>query len=166
MKLVKMLDNKDSNLISDPINQEILKALVAAEHSPSEIAKKLNLSTLKIWRRFQKLCKAKMIEQTKTKRVGNIEKKLYRATATLYTPNQYFSLSPKNPALQEAYIIYSDIQKAMMIKLSNFSDVPEGVDPGDFSLYASMKATVEVYQNPKFQSKIIELEQKLSGYHL
>jgi len=54
----------------------------------------------------------------------------------------------------------------MLIKLSNFSDVPEGVDPGDFSLYASMKATVEVYQNPKFQSKIIELEQKLSGYHL
>jgi len=165
MKLVKMLDNKDSNLISDPVNQEILKELVAAEHSPSEIAKKLNLPTLKIWRRFQKLCKAKMIEQTKTKRVGNIEKKLYRATATWYTPHQYFSLSPKDSVLQEAYIIYSDIQKAMMIKLSNFGDVPKGVEPSDFSLYATMQATVEVYRNTEIQSKIVELEHKLSKYN-
>lgn len=52
-----------------------------------------------------------------------------------------------------------------MIKLSNFGDVPKGVEPSDFSLYATMQATVEVYRNTEIQSKIVELEHKLSKYN-
>ena len=41
MKLIKVLDQEGTNLVSDPTNQTILRELVTAEQSVSELAKKL-----------------------------------------------------------------------------------------------------------------------------
>jgi len=78
MKLVKIVDQKGANIVSDPLNQNILRELVSAERSASELAAKFNIPLLNLWRRMQKMEKANLIELTKTKKAGNIEKKLYR----------------------------------------------------------------------------------------
>lgn len=165
MKIVKVLDQEGTTLVSDPINQIILRELVLSENSVSNIAKKLNLPFLKIWRKIQKLLKANLVEQTRTEKVGNIEKKLYRATATWFTPQQYFNFSPKNRVLKEAFGIYSEIQKELMITISTYRDIPNDVDPIDFSLFANMQAFAHVCGKPEIQAKIVELGEKLLEYN-
>ncbi|MGD6853419.1 MAG: ArsR/SmtB family transcription factor, partial [Candidatus Bathyarchaeia archaeon] len=102
MKLVKVLDKESEKLVADPTNQAILKELVTAQHSISELSTQLNIPTLKLWRRIQKLQKANLVEVTSTQKVGNLEKKYYRSTATWFAPQQYFNFKPKNPKLKEA----------------------------------------------------------------
>jgi hypothetical protein len=165
MKLVKLLDQEGNTLVSDPTNQIILKNLVSAEHSISELAATLNLPTLKVWRKMQKLAKANLVEVSRTEKVGNIERKLYRATATWYAPQQFFDFKPKDPSLKAAFDIYSDIQKSLMAKISTFGDIPKDTDPIDFSLYANMQAFAQVCGEPSVQTKIAELTQKLDMYH-
>jgi len=162
MKVAKLLDAKATTLISDPLNQTILKNLVDSEYSVSELAAKLELPTLKLWRRMQQLLKASLVELSSSKKVGNLEKKLYRATATWYVPHQYFEFKPKDQNLQAAYSIYSDIQKSMMSVLSEFNEVPKGADPIDFSLFANMQAFVQVCGKSATQAKIEKLKQKLT----
>ena len=164
MKLLKLLDQQSATLVSDPINQAILKELVKSEHSVSDLAPTLNLPTLKLWRRIQKLVKANLVELTRTEKIGNIEKKLYRATATWFAPQQYFDFKPKDPNLKEAFEIYSDIQKNIMVKVSTFGDIPKDADPIDFSLYANMQAFAQVCGKPTTQAKIVELEEKLAKF--
>jgi hypothetical protein len=164
MKLVKLLDQEGNTLVSDPTNQIILRNLVTAEHSTSELAATLNLPTLKVWRRMQKLSKANLVEVCRIEKVGNIERKLYRATATWYAPQQFFDFKPKDPSLKAAFEIYSDIQKSMMAKISALGDIPKDVDPIDFSLYANMQAFAQVCGKPRIQNKIEELSQKLAAY--
>ena len=94
---MKMLDQEGTNLLSGPTNQTILRELVTSERSISELAAQFNLPTLNLWRRMQKLLKANMVELTRTQKVGNLEKKLYRATATWFAPQQYFTFTPKDP---------------------------------------------------------------------
>ena len=101
MKLVKVLDKQGSALVADPINQNLLRELVTAEYAVSDLAQKLNLPTLNVWRRMQKLQKANLIELTATRKKGNLEKKFYRSTATYFAPEQYFTFTPKNPKLSK-----------------------------------------------------------------
>jgi DNA-binding Lrp family transcriptional regulator len=162
MKLVKIVDQKGANIVSDPLNQNILRELVSAERSASELAAKFNIPLLNLWRRMQKMEKANLIELTKTKKAGNIEKKLYRATATWYAPKEYFTFKPKDPYLQEAFNIYSDIQGHLMAEMTAFSDVPKDADPMDYSLFANMQAFAQVCSNPATQAKISELKEKLA----
>ncbi len=170
MKLVKVVDQEGSNLVSDPINQKILLELVSSEQSIKALAEKFNLPTLNVWRRMQRMQKAKLIELIRTEKVGNIEKKLYRATATWYAPQQYFNFKPKDPNLREAFAIYSDIQNNLMAELTAFNDVPQEADAMDYSLFANMMAFVEVLSKPAAQTKIAKLKgeltkyQQLSGY--
>jgi hypothetical protein len=164
MKLVKLLDQESATLVSDPTNQAILKELVKSEQSVSDLAPKLNLPTLKLWRRIQKLAKANLIELTRTEKIGNIEKKLYRSTATWFAPQQYFDFKPKDPNLKAAYEIYSDIQKNLMMTVSSFGDIPKEADPIDFSLYANMQAFAQVCGKPATQKKIVDLEQALNKF--
>jgi hypothetical protein len=164
MKLVKLLDQEGTTTVSDPINQAILKELVNHQQSISELAQKLNLPPLKLWRRMQKLLKTNLVELTGTEKIGNIEKKLYRATATWYAPQQYFDFKPKDPHLQEAFEIYSNIQRSLMIEVSTFGDIPKDADPIDFSLYANMQAFATVCGKPATQAKITELQQKLATF--
>ncbi len=166
MKLVKFLDQKGTVLVSDPLNQTILKNLVMSEYSISELAVKLNMPTLKLWRRMQKLVKANFVELSSTEKVGNLEKKLYRATATGYIPqSQFLEFKPKDANLQEAFELYSDIQNKMMAIVSGFGDVPKDAYPIDYALFASMYAFAQVFKTPDIQIKIDELEKKLRAYH-
>lgn len=166
MKLIKLLDQKGTLLISDPLNQTILKNLVMSEYSASEMAAKLNMPTLKLWRRMQKLLKANLVELSRTEKVGNLDKKYYRATATGYVPQQQFlELKPKDPKLTEAFELYSEIQNKMMAVVTGFGDVPKDAYPTDYAMFASMYAFAQVFGTPDIQIKIGELAKKLSGYH-
>jgi DNA-binding Lrp family transcriptional regulator len=164
MKLVRFLDKTGQTLISDGTNITILRELVTAEYSPSELAAKLNLPTLNIWRRMQKLEKAKLIERTSTQKVGNLEKKRYRSTATYFAPNQYFNFTPKDPALTEAFSIYNSIQSKMMTKAAAYGDIPKDADPIDFSFFVNMLVFADVCGQPDVQAKIVELKDKLAKY--
>jgi hypothetical protein len=164
MKLVKLLDKESEKLVADPTNQVILKELVTAQHPISELSAQINIPTLKLWRRIQKLQKANLVEVTSTQKVGNLEKKFYRSTATWYAPQQYFNFKPKNPNLKEAYEIYTNIQNNMMARLSTFNDVPKDADPVDFSLFANMLVFAEVCSKPEVQEKIVNLKEMLTKF--
>jgi DNA-binding Lrp family transcriptional regulator len=165
MKLMKVLDREGANLALDPTNLVILRELVTAEHSASELAQKLNLPTLNIWRRMQKLQKAKLIEHTGTQKVGNIDKKLYRATATWFTPQQYFNFTPKDASLREAFEIYNSIQNRMMAKAATYGDIPKDADPVDFSFFVNMLVFADVCGKPEVQAKIVALREKLAKFN-
>ncbi len=164
MKLVKIVDQEGSNLVSDPINQKILLELVSTEQSVKALAEKFNLPTLNMWRRMQRMQKAKMVELIRTEKVGNIEKKLYRATATWYAPQQYFNFKPKDPNLQEAFAIYSEIQNSLMQELTTLNEVPKNADAIDYSLFANMTAFASVSSKPATQAKIAKLKSELAKF--
>jgi hypothetical protein len=164
MKIVKFLDQKNTTLVIDPLNQTILKNLVTKELSISELAAKMNMPTLKLWRRIQKLSKANLVILTRTEKVGNIEKKMYRATATRYVPQNFFDLKPKDTNLKAAFDIYSDIQKDMWTKVSDLGDVPANADPTDYALFASMQSFAEVCTEATTQAKLVELVKELSKF--
>jgi beta-xylosidase len=164
MKLIKVLDQKGVILVSDVLNQTILQKLVMSECSIAELSKKLNVPTLKLWRRMQKLIKANLVELSRTEKVGNLEKKLYRTTAANYVPQQLFEFKPKDANLQDAYEIYTTIQKEIMAKLWAFKEIPKEADPIDFVVYATMQAFVQVSGESSTQTKITELKQELSKF--
>ena len=60
MKLLKILNQQQTELITDPINQKILKKLIESALSVSEIAKQIDLPALTVWRRIQKLLKSQL----------------------------------------------------------------------------------------------------------
>lgn len=165
MKLVKLLDRDGSNLVSDPINITILRELVTSEQAVSDIAEKLNLSILNVWRRIQKLQNARLIEHTATKKVGNLEKKFYRSTAAFFTPQQYFNFTPKDTSLKEAFEIYNGIQNKMMAKAAAYGDIPNDADPVDFSFFVNMLVFADVCGRPEVQAKIVELKEKLFRFN-
>jgi hypothetical protein len=164
MKLLKVLDAKTAPLVNNPLNQTILRELVTAPLSASDLATQLKLSTLTTWRHMQKLQKANLIEQTETKKVGNLEKKLYRATAAWYAPQQLFSFKPKDQNLQEAFDIYQGIQNRMVAQLSAYNEIPPDAEPTDFSLFVNMLVFAEVCGRPEIQAKIVELKEKLAQF--
>lgn len=93
---------------------------------------------------------------------GNLEKKLYRSTATYFAPPQIFNFTPKNPNLIEAYEIYNNIQKKMINQTANYGDIPQNTDPIDYAFYINMTIFAEVCSQPDIQKQIINLKQKLS----
>ncbi|NLE04037.1 MAG: hypothetical protein GX638_04435 [Crenarchaeota archaeon] len=164
MKLIKLLDQEGTTLVSDAINQNILRILVSSESSVSELSRTLNIPTLKLWRRIQKLLQENLIELTSTQKVGNLEKKLYRATATQYIPYQYFNYQPKDANLKKAYKIYFEIQKQMMSATAAYGDVPKGADPIDYTLFVQMQTFTQLCGDAEIQNKIISLKEKLEKY--
>lgn len=164
MKLAKILDAHGTALASDVKNQLILKELVLSEHSVTELAEKLNIPTVTLWKRMQKLLSAGMIEVSKTKRSGNLEKKLYRAMAARYIPAEFLDLKPRDKRLSEAFEIYSQIQKVGMAFISHMNEIPEGADPVDYGIYVNMRAFAQIFGTPDFQLKVSELEETLSKY--
>ncbi len=164
MKLIRMLDQQSASLVTDTVNQIILKELVNKQQSISELSEKLEVPTLKLWRRVQKLQKAGLVEQTGTEKKNNLEIKLYRSTATYFAPQQFFNFKPKDPDLKAAFEIYSEIQGTLIAKTAAFNDVPKDADPTDYSIYVNMQIFADVCGKPEVQAKIGELEEKLSKY--
>jgi DNA-binding Lrp family transcriptional regulator len=164
MKLLRVLDGPETALASDRLNQVILRELVTSEYSVTELARRLNVSTLKLWRRMQKLVAADLIELSATKKSGNIEKKLYRATAANYVSAQLLDYKPKDPRLSEAFEVYSNIQQSMRALLSGTYEIPKEADPIDFAIYANMRAFAQVCGRRDVQERISQLDKKLADY--
>jgi DNA-binding Lrp family transcriptional regulator len=144
MKLIKMLDQQNASLVTDTVNQIILKELVNQQQSISELSEKIDVPTLKLWRRIKKLQKAGLVEQTGAEKKNNLEIKLYRSTATYFAPQQFFNFKPKDPDLKAAFEIYSETT--------------------DYSIYVNMQIFADVCGKPEIQTKIIELKEKLAKY--
>ena len=159
------MTKKAKTLISDATNLTILRELVTADLAVSDLAAKLNIPTLNVWRHIQKLEKAKLIELTGTQKVGNLEKKLYRSAATYFAPKQYFNFTPKDPSLTEAFTIYNNIQNKMMTKAAAYGDIPKDADPVDFSFFVNMLVFADVCGEPDVQAKIVELKNKLAKFN-
>jgi len=164
MKLIKFLNQEGTNLLSDSTNQTILTLLVSSEYSVSELSAKLKLPTLKTWRRMQKLANANLVELSRVEKVGNIEKKFYRATSTWFSPQQFFNFKPKDANLIAAFEIYSNFQKNLIAKILELDEVPKGADPIDFSLFANMQAFAQVWGDSAAPEKMLELKHRLSKY--
>jgi len=164
MKLVKFLDQAGTRLSSDLLNQRILRELVMSEFSATGLSRRLDVPVLKLWRRIQKLETAGLIEVSSTLKSGNIEKKLYRATATNFIPQQFLEFEPKDPQLSEVFEIYSGIHKKIVAKLANSREIPKDADPVDYSIYASMKAFAEVCGEGDFAERISRVRKMLSEF--
>ena len=166
MKLVKFLDQKGTILVSDPLNQTILKNLVQSEYSITELAQKLNIPTLKLWRRMQKLQKANLVDLSRTEQVGNTQTKHHRPSATrnVPPPQQYLEFKPKNPNLQSAFEIYTAIQREIMTKAAVYGEIPKDANAVDFSFFATMQAFAQIFMEPATRKKLEELAEKISKY--
>lgn len=164
MKILSILDREGTVLVSDALNQRILVELIKSECSVTELARRLNVSTLKLWRRMQKLISKNMAELARTEKIGNIERKMYRSTAAGFGTPPFQEFTPRDPRLRDSFKIYSEIQKSLMVVLSRFSEIPNDADPIDYALYANMLAFAKVCKEPRVQQRILELDKSLSLY--
>ncbi len=164
MKMLKVLDAKGTVLVTDALNQIILQKLALSQRSITELSREINTPPLKLWRRMQQLLKANLVEVSGAKKIGNLEQKLYRATATRYVPGQFFEFKPNDPNLQAAFAIYVKIQNEMMAILSTFDDIQIDGDPTDFALYANLRAFIQVFEKTNTQANMREIKQILAEY--
>jgi hypothetical protein len=166
MKMVQILDAKGMILVSDALNQIILQKLVSSQYSITELSRELNISALKLWRRIQRLMKAKLVEVIGLVKVGNLEKKLYRATSLRYdVPQNFFDPKLSDPNIQSVLGLYTKIQNDMMTILAKFDDeIPREGDPTDFAIYALMQAFVQVFEKTTTQQSVQEMKQMLVNF--
>ena len=166
MKMVKVLDAEGTILVSDALNQIILQKLVTSPRSITELSRELHIPALKVWRRIQRLMKTKLVEVSGVEKIGNLEKKLYRATALRYdVPQQFFEPKLTDPNIQAAFGQYTKIQDEMITILSTFDNkIPEEGDPTDFAVYAVMQAFVEVFEKSTTQASIQEMKKMLARF--
>ncbi|MGI0091911.1 MAG: hypothetical protein ACREBS_09395 [Nitrososphaerales archaeon] len=164
MKRLMMLDQKGSLLLSDALNQRILRELVLSPYSTTELSRKLGMPQVKIWRRVSKLLEAQVIKQCKLDHIGNLEKKVYRATAMKYLPVQFLDFEPKSKSLKEAYKTYVEIQQEIMKDIAVSNDIPESekMDPIDYGVYADLKSFCRILLSPRTRTKIQRLQKQLA----
>lgn len=166
MKIMRLLDQDETRALADLLNQMIVRELVLSDRSVGSLAKRLNTSPLKLWRRVRRLESLGLVEVRGTRRSGNIQTKLYRAAATSFIPRQFLDLRPKDARLLEALKIYSQIQREMREKVAEANEIPEGVDPLDYSFYVSMRALASFLQEPGTKERASALKRSLAGFKL
>ena len=164
MKLSKVLSPSATALLSDLRTQRILRELVTSEYSVTELSGRLNIPPVTLWKKVQRLLAADLIELSSVKKAGNLERKMYRATAVNYYPAQFLPAAPKDPRLMRLFGIYSEIQKMTMALQAKDHEIPAGVDPIDFALYRGLRAFVDIHSSPEFQKRIVELDDELREY--
>ena len=167
MKMLKILDAKETVIVADALNQLILQKLAMSPYSITGLSKEINIPALKLWRRIQRLMKARLVEVSRVEKVGNLEKKLYRATALRYDVSQKF-FGPKisDSDLGAAFEIYAKIQSNMNEILTEFDDqIPTIQDPTDFAIYALMQAFVQTFEKPTTKQSIDAMKEKLTNFH-
>lgn len=159
-----MLDQRGSFLLSDTLNQRIVRELVVCPYSTTELSRKVGISPVKVWRRVSKLLDVGILEQSKVDHVGNLEKKVYRATALKYIPTSFLDFEPKDRKLKEAYRSYLEIQRENMKDLSTSNEIPSlsPIDPIDYGVYADLKTFCRTMLNPRIQSILKRLEKQLA----
>jgi DNA-binding Lrp family transcriptional regulator len=164
MKRLMSLDQNGTMLLSDILNQRIVRELVLSSYSTSELSRTLGLPQVKVWRRVSKLLEAKLIQPAKIDHVGNLEKKLYRASALKYVPQDFIQFEPKSKSLKEAFKTYMEIQKEFMGDNALPNEIPElvGVNPVDYGVYADLKGYCRILLNPRIRGKMDRLEKQLA----
>jgi len=165
MKRLMILDEPGTTLLSDTLNQRIVRELVLSPYSSTELSRKLRVPPVKMWRRMSKLLQAKVIEQTSTDYVGNLEKKIYRAAALRYLPQYFLQFEPKHKSLREAYKSYAEIQQEIMRDIATSNELPDTglISPVDYGVYADLRGYCRTMLNPRIQAKIQRLEKLLSN---
>lgn len=113
---------------------------------------------------MQKLESAGQIEVSRVKRSGNIETKLYRATAASYVPRQFLEFKSGDPRLLGAFAVFSEFQKRFAALMAESNEVPPGADPVDYAFYVSMRAFAQVHGEPKARERVSELKRKLGEF--
>jgi hypothetical protein len=73
-------------------------------------------------------------------------------------------IKPNDERLGRAFRIYQEIQGQIMNKMTAFSDIPEGEDPIDFSVYASLKSACQVFLDPRLNEKLRQVEREISEF--
>lgn len=153
----------DAAILFDALNQRIIRELVFAPLSASDIARKLNIPPVKAWRRLSELLKAGCVELNETVRHGNIEKKLYRATALKYVIPEFLSFDPENDSIREAYRLYAKIQEDIVQNIMKENDVPSSKEVGvvDLGVYADLRTFCETMLSQRTRDLLGKLEEKL-----
>jgi DNA-binding Lrp family transcriptional regulator len=164
MKRVMVLDQKGSFLISDILNQRIVRELVVSPLSTTELSRKLRMSPVKVWRRVSKLVDAGILEQFKVEYVGNLEKKVYRATALKFVPIGFLEFEPKNKNLKEAFKTYGELQRENMKDLADSNEIPQSaaMDPIDYGVYADLRTFCRIMLSERTHAILKRLEKQLT----
>lgn len=164
MNRLMILDENGLSLLSDFLNQRIVRELVLSPYSTTELSRKLRMPPVKVWRRVSKLLEARIIEQEKLEHIGNLEKKVYRATALKYVPHEFLHFEPKSKSLKEAYKSYVEIQQEIMkdIAVSNEIPLSASMDPIDYGVYADLKGFCRIMLSSLTQAKIQRLDKQLT----
>jgi DNA-binding Lrp family transcriptional regulator len=164
MKRLMILDQRGSLLLSDLLNQRIVRELALSPYSTTELSRKLGMPPVKVWRRVSQLLEARVIEQCKLEHVGNLEKKVYRAAALKYVPHEFLNFEPRSKSLREAYKSYLEIQREIMKDIEVSNEIPQSasMNPIDYGVYADLKGFCRIMQSPRTQAKIQRLDKQLA----
>ncbi len=164
MKRLMILDEKGALLLSDVLNQRIIRELVLSPYSTTELSRKLGMPPVKVWRRISKLLGARIIEQGKLEHVGNLEKKIYRAAALRYVPREFLHFEPKSKSLKVAYNSYIEIQQESLKEIAVTNEIPQSAstDPIDYGVYADLKGFCRIMLSSRTQAKIQRLDKQLA----
>ena len=96
--------------------------------------------------------------------IGNLEKKIYQATALRYIPAEYLNFEPKNKELRDAYKLYSELTNESLKRTLSSNEIPKSMasDAVDYGVYTDLKDFCHAMLDPKTQSALKRLENKLS----
>ncbi|MDG7002044.1 MAG: winged helix-turn-helix transcriptional regulator [Nitrososphaerota archaeon] len=164
MKRLMILDQNGSLLLSDVLNQRIVRQLVLSPYSSTELSRKLGVPAVKMWRRIAKLLEAKIVEPYEVEHVGNLEKKIYRATALRYIPLEFLNFEPKSKELKDAYKLYLEITNESLKRTLSSNEIPQSMsfDVVDYGVYTDLKNFCHVMLDPKTQSTLRRLDKQLA----
>ncbi|MEM0117286.1 MAG: winged helix-turn-helix domain-containing protein [Conexivisphaerales archaeon] len=147
MKRVLLLDEKGSRLLYDPLNIKILRILIQSEMSASEVSRKVSIPVVRGWRRLERLREAGIVEVRRIVKVGNIEKKIYGASALRYVPAELLNVFPSDPNLKSAYSLYLQLQRRMMEEQFSLEmEVNRTKNLLDLYIYTDLLAFVKVME--------------------
>jgi hypothetical protein len=98
-------------------------------------------------------------------KVGNLEKKLYRATALWYEVPQFFQPASSDPCLRRALDTYRQIRHETNAILSTFNrDIPEEGDPTDFAVYANIQAFMQTFEKASTKANMQKIKLLLENF--
>lgn len=164
MKRIMILDQNGSLLLSDVLNQRIVRHLVLSPYSATDLSRKIGVPAVKMWRRITKLLEAKIVEPYDVEHVGNLEKKIYRAAALRYIPVEYLNFEPKSKELKDAYKLYLEITNESLRRAMGSNEIPKSMafDVVDYGVCSDLKDFCRIMLDPKTQSILRQLDKQLA----
>ncbi|MEM3186650.1 MAG: winged helix-turn-helix domain-containing protein [Conexivisphaerales archaeon] len=147
MKKVLLLDESASRLLYDPLNLKIVRILLQREMSTSELSRKIQAPVVRVWRRLGKLKEAGIIEVRKVVKVGNLEKKIWGASALRYVPSDLFAINLSDPRLKAAYELFLELQKKLAEQQNSLQiNNVRNKSPLDLFIFTDLLAFVNVME--------------------